>query len=75
MIYFYFFQQIEDICEKKESSNEKGVEEQDSEGSLEFVMIRRDDVEVCFYFYIHATYVEYFSFIYEKYSEYIQKIF
>ena len=30
--------------------DEKGVEEEDSEGSLEFVMRRRDGVEVCFLF-------------------------
>ena len=35
---------------KKESSDEKGVEEGDSEGSLEFIIRRRDDVEVYFLF-------------------------
>ena len=35
---------------KKESSNEKDVVEGASEGSLEFVMMRRDGVEVYFLF-------------------------
>ena len=41
---FLSFEQAEDVFEK----DEKGVEEEDSEGSLEFVMKRRDSVEVYF---------------------------
>ena len=47
---FLSFQQAEDVFEKDENLDEKGVEEGDFEGSLKFVIRRRDGVEVCFLF-------------------------